>query len=58
MSQEEIKAQQASPEFYLSKPMGYSWFPKELVPTPVAWVRKVDNLVWFKRHEQVQSVLE
>ena len=33
------------------KPMGYSWFPKELVPTPVSWVGTTGNLVHFNRHE-------
>ncbi|GAM88923.1 hypothetical protein ANO11243_069570 [Dothideomycetidae sp. 11243] len=33
-----------------TKPMGYSWFPHELVPTPVSWVATSGNLVWYKRH--------
>lgn len=32
------------------KPMGYSWFPHELVPTPVSWAKTSGNLVWYKRH--------
>ncbi|KAB8360950.1 hypothetical protein FH972_024682 [Carpinus fangiana] len=32
------------------KPMGFSWFPMELAPIPVAWVKKTGNLVWYKRH--------
>ncbi|KAF4551184.1 Epoxide hydrolase-like protein 4 [Elsinoe fawcettii] len=31
-------------------PMGFSWFPKELVPTPVSWVGTTANLVWSRHH--------
>ena len=41
------------PEYYCAKPMGYSYFPRELGPVPVAWARKTGNLVWFRRHESV-----
>jgi len=34
------------------KPMGYSWFPKDLTPVPISWVATSGNMVWFKRHEQ------
>lgn len=37
------------------KPMGYSSFPQEIIPMPLAWV-KADmgaNLVWCKRHDRV-----
>ncbi|KAL0632067.1 hypothetical protein Q9L58_009052 [Maublancomyces gigas] len=36
-----------------TKPFGYSMFPKELVPTPKAWVDAETNgkLVWYKGHE-------
>lgn len=37
------------------KPMGYSLFPQEIIPMPLAWV-KADvgaNLVWCKRHGRV-----
>lgn len=40
-----------SPYHIGSKPLGYSWFPMELGPMPVAWVRRTGNLVWYKRHE-------
>lgn len=35
--------------------MGYSLFPQEIIPMPLAWV-KADmgaNLVWCKRHDRV-----
>lgn len=48
-----------SPEMYIKKPMGYSWFPKEIMPSPVAWVRKCGNLVSYKQHTEVScSFLE
>lgn len=37
------------------KPLGYSWFPRELGPMPVAWVRKQGNLVWHRQHSEVGS---
>ncbi|WXC56089.1 hypothetical protein SNK03_002026 [Fusarium graminearum] len=36
---------------YITKPMSYSWLPKEVAPKPVAWVSSVGNLVHYKRHE-------
>lgn len=33
-----------------TKPMGYSWFPYDLVPTPLSWIATAGNLVWSKRH--------
>jgi microsomal epoxide hydrolase len=38
---------------YLKVPMGYSYFPKEIVPTPEAWARMTGNLVYFSRHDKV-----
>jgi hypothetical protein len=35
---------------YVSKPLGYSWFPKEIYPIPKAWVAATGNLVWHKQH--------
>jgi len=34
-----------------TKPMGFSWFPKELVATPISWVAMTGNLVHYNRHE-------
>lgn len=33
------------------KPMGFSWFPKELMPVPISWVATTGNLVSWNRHE-------
>lgn len=38
---------------YLSKPFGYSNFPKEIIPWPKSWVEKDGNLVFYREHEKV-----
>ncbi|EGP86991.1 uncharacterized protein MYCGRDRAFT_71676 [Zymoseptoria tritici IPO323] len=38
--------------YYIGKPMGYSWFPREIAPMPLGWVRTTGNLVWHKSHEK------
>jgi hypothetical protein len=43
-----------SPEFFIKKPLGYSYFPKELVPTPKDWVATTGNLVFHREHEKVR----
>ncbi len=40
---------------YCEKPMGYSYFPKELMPTPVVWAKTKGNLVWNRQHDKVRS---
>ncbi|KAK5734510.1 hypothetical protein LTR17_008870 [Elasticomyces elasticus] len=35
---------------HVHKPLGYSWFPKEIAPIPKAWVSTTANLVWYKQH--------
>lgn len=37
---------------HVSKPLGYSWFPKEIAPIPKSWVATTGNLVWHKQHEK------
>jgi microsomal epoxide hydrolase len=32
--------------------MGYSNFPKELIPSPKSWVETEANLVWYREHEK------
>lgn len=41
------------PDWYLHKPLalGYSYFPKELIPIPVAWVATTGNLVQSNVHQ-------
>jgi microsomal epoxide hydrolase len=41
-----------SPDWYIKKPMGYSWHPQELAPVPKAWAEKTGNLVWYKEHKE------
>ncbi|PNS18936.1 hypothetical protein CAC42_6031 [Sphaceloma murrayae] len=33
-----------------TKPMGFSWFPGELIPSPISWIAKTGNLVHYNRH--------
>lgn len=33
------------------KMLGFSWFPIEVISSPVSWVATTGNLVWWKRHE-------
>lgn len=40
------------PEYYIKKPLGYSWHHKELAPVPKAWVEKTGNLVWYRAHNE------
>ena len=41
-----------NPEWNLSIPLGFSWFPKEICPVPKAWVERTGNLVWHREHER------
>ena len=41
-----------NPDFYIHKPMGFSWFPKEIGAVPRAWIEKTGNLVFFRPHKQ------
>jgi len=36
--------------WHIHKPLGYSWFPKELAPTPRSWVATTGDLVFFRQH--------
>ena len=42
---------------YISKPLGFSWFPKELVPMPKSLIERAGNLVFFRQHDEVCSFL-
>ncbi len=37
---------------YTSKPTGYSFFPYDLIVTPLEWAKTKVNLVWGRRHEK------
>ncbi|SCV68230.1 BQ2448_351 [Microbotryum intermedium] len=39
------------PEWFISKPMGFSWFPQELMPTPRVLIEKTGNVVNFTTHK-------
>lgn len=41
------------PEYYCQKPIGYSYFPLELGPIPLAWAKTTGNIVWHRAHESV-----
>jgi microsomal epoxide hydrolase len=43
---------------YCEKPMGYSYFPKDLLPTPVVWAKTKGNLVWSRQHDKVSSAYQ
>ncbi|CAK1357041.1 unnamed protein product [Cercospora beticola] len=40
------------PEYYIKKPLGYSWHPEELAPVPRDWVATSGNLVWYRAHKE------
>ena len=40
------------PEFYIHKPFGFSFFPNETTPTPIAWVATTGDLMWSRTHEE------
>lgn len=39
-----------NPEWYVHKPMGYSYFPIELSPTPRSWAATTGDLVFYRQH--------
>ncbi|KZP29800.1 alpha/beta-hydrolase [Athelia psychrophila] len=40
------------PEWHITKPLGYSLFPKEVFPLPKSWVATTGNLVFYKTHNK------
>ncbi|WVW79125.1 hypothetical protein I302_101090 [Kwoniella bestiolae CBS 10118] len=42
---------QSAEKEYQNTPTGYSYFPKEIVPTPVHFVKTAHNLVWSREHK-------
>lgn len=44
-----------NPKWYITKPMGFSWFPKELAPVPRAWVETTGRLVFHREHDKVSA---
>lgn len=43
---------QDDPKYHITKPFGYSYYPKELIPIPVEWVATTGHLVWSKIHDR------
>ncbi|KAH8704777.1 putative epoxide hydrolase [Talaromyces proteolyticus] len=41
-----------TPEGYIHKPFGFSYFPQEIMPSPRSWVEATGNLVFWKEHEK------
>lgn len=41
------------PEFYVHKPLGHSYFAKEIAPAPRSLAEKTGNLVFYRKHEKV-----
>ncbi|KAJ7660255.1 Alpha/Beta hydrolase protein [Mycena polygramma] len=34
---------------YHDKPVGYTWFPREIIPAPESWAKKEANLVFYRQ---------
>jgi len=41
-----------SPEYFMHRPLGFSFFPHETMPSPVSWVKTTGNLVWSRVHDE------
>jgi len=41
-----------NPVWHINKPLGMSWFPKEIAPVPEAWTATTGDLVLFKKHDK------
>ncbi|CVK98882.1 related to epoxide hydrolase [Fusarium mangiferae] len=41
-----------NPVWHINKPLGMSWFPKEIAPVPEAWTATTGDLVLFKKHNK------
>lgn len=44
------------PKWHLTKPFGFSWFPKEIAPIPRAWAETTGNLVFYRQHTEVSNL--
>lgn len=43
------------PDYYCKKPIGFSYFPFELGPIPLAWAKTSGNIIWHRAHKSVSS---
>ena len=41
-----------NPVWHLRKPLGFSWFPKELAPIPKSWLATTGDLVFYREHHE------
>ncbi|QKX58898.1 uncharacterized protein TRUGW13939_06026 [Talaromyces rugulosus] len=41
-----------TPEWYIHKPFGFSYFPQEIMPSPRSWVEATGNVVYWKTHQE------
>ncbi|KAJ7583429.1 Alpha/Beta hydrolase protein [Mycena floridula] len=39
-----------NPIWYITKPFGFSWFPKEIAPVPRAWAATTGDLIFYRQH--------
>ncbi|EPE31760.1 alpha/beta-Hydrolase [Glarea lozoyensis ATCC 20868] len=39
------------PKWHITKPFGFSWFPKELAPIPRSWAATTGDLVFYRQHD-------
>jgi microsomal epoxide hydrolase len=39
-------------EWRINKPLGFSWFPKEIAPVPRVWAATTGDLVFWRQHEK------
>lgn len=46
------------PKWHLTKPFGFSWFPKEIAPIPRAWAETTGNLVFYRQHTEVSDIVQ
>ncbi|KZF25282.1 alpha/beta-hydrolase [Xylona heveae TC161] len=42
----------ANPQWHIKKPFGFSYFPREITPSPRSWIAQTGNLVFFRRHSK------
>jgi microsomal epoxide hydrolase len=47
----------SNPKWHITKPFGFSAFPKEIVPSPRSWIETTGNLVFYREHDKVRSGL-
>ncbi|KAJ6557413.1 Alpha/Beta hydrolase protein [Mycena vulgaris] len=41
-----------NPELHIIKPFGFSAFPKEILPSPRAWIATTGTLVFYREHDK------